>query len=123
MGAGDLTIESAGERGSETFSDIRRPSIVQKEIYVQMEENDNRKYDRLRGGAPAGWGPESPRAPAYPSDATAFGGTDVTRQAQPPAGAHLTIPEQIEKLAELHDRGMLTDEEFSRKKAELLDRM
>ena len=42
VGAGDLTIESAGERGSETFSDVRRPSVVQKEIYVQMEENENR---------------------------------------------------------------------------------
>jgi hypothetical protein len=33
------------------------------------------------------------------------------------------IPEQIKKLAELRDSGVITDEEFERKKAELLDRM
>lgn len=56
VGAGDLTIESAGERGSESFTDIRKPAIVQREIYVQMEANGNRQFDRLRGegfGTPA----------------------------------------------------------------------
>jgi len=38
IGTGDLIIESAGERGSEPFSDIRRPSFVQNEIYRLMEE-------------------------------------------------------------------------------------
>jgi hypothetical protein len=33
------------------------------------------------------------------------------------------IPTQIEKLADLHAKGILTDEEFTRKKAELLGRM
>jgi uncharacterized membrane protein YdbT with pleckstrin-like domain len=52
LGAGDLVIESAGERGRESFSDIRKPAVVQREIYVQMESNENRKFDRIR--APAG---------------------------------------------------------------------
>ncbi len=51
VGAGDLAIESAGERGSETFENIRKPAIVQREIYVQMEENENRKFDRVRAPA------------------------------------------------------------------------
>jgi uncharacterized membrane protein YdbT with pleckstrin-like domain len=38
IGAGDLTIESAGSQGSEKFTDIRRPSKVQNEIYRLMEE-------------------------------------------------------------------------------------
>jgi membrane protein YdbS with pleckstrin-like domain len=46
IGAGDLTIESAGEKGSEAFSDIRKPSHVQNEIYRLMEENQ----DRMMGG-------------------------------------------------------------------------
>ncbi|CAN5620713.1 PH domain-containing protein [soil metagenome] len=51
LGAGDLAIESAGERGRQEFSDIRKPSIVQNEIYRQMEDNENRKFDRVaRGG-------------------------------------------------------------------------
>ena len=95
VGAGDLGIESAGERGTETFEDIRKPSIVQKEIYVQMEANENRKFDR-RGG---------------PVDQTAV---------QAPQDS---IPQQIEQLADLHQRGVLSDAEYQRKKAELLERM
>jgi membrane protein YdbS with pleckstrin-like domain len=34
-----------------------------------------------------------------------------------------SIPEQIAQLAELHERGVLTDYEFTSKKAELLERM
>jgi Short C-terminal domain len=37
--------------------------------------------------------------------------------------ASTDIPEQIKKLAELRDSGALTEDEFERKKAELLDRM
>ncbi|MGB5760650.1 MAG: PH domain-containing protein [Acidimicrobiales bacterium] len=47
IGSGDLEIESAGEQGSQQFSDIRRPLNVQNEIYRQMESNENRKYDRV----------------------------------------------------------------------------
>ena len=48
IGAGDLLIESAGERGQETFSDIPHPDAVQQEIYRQMEVN----AARAMGGAP-----------------------------------------------------------------------
>lgn len=44
LGAGDLAIESGGETGKQTFSDIRRPSLVQNEIYRQMEANNSRMY-------------------------------------------------------------------------------
>ncbi|CAN5421638.1 hypothetical protein BH10ACT1_BH10ACT1_10720 [soil metagenome] len=101
LGSGDLAIESAGERGTEAFSNIRKPSIVQKEIYVQMEHNENRKFDRIN---PAQAAP----AAAAPADATTVQGD---------------IPAQIEKLAELHQRGVLSDAEYQRKKAELLERM
>jgi Short C-terminal domain len=37
--------------------------------------------------------------------------------------ASTDIPEQIKKLAELRDSGAITEDEFERKKAELLDRM
>ena len=96
IGSGDVAIESAGERGTETFEDIRKPSIVQKEIYVQMENNENRKFDRFH----AGFSAAQPQQPAAPD-----------------------IAQQIEKLAELHQRGVLSDAEYTQKKAELLDRM
>ncbi|MCU1372035.1 MAG: hypothetical protein JWO77_3229 [Ilumatobacteraceae bacterium] len=98
VGAGDLTVESASETGANHFENVRKPNVVQKEIYVQMEANEDRKFGRMRGpndGHPA------------PVDATK---------------AH-TIPEQIDQLSELHQRGVLSDAEFARKKAELLDRM
>lgn len=47
VGSGDLVIESAGERGQEAFSNVRKPSSVQNEIYTQMEANENRKFDRV----------------------------------------------------------------------------
>ncbi len=56
IGSGDLTIESAGERGSENFSNIRKPDMVQREIYVQMENNENRKFDRVNAGVRDGGG-------------------------------------------------------------------
>jgi uncharacterized membrane protein YdbT with pleckstrin-like domain len=98
VGAGDLVVESASETGSNNFKNVRKPNIVQKEIHVQMEANENRKFDRMRGPA------DAPSAPV-----------DPTKQ-------H-TIPQQIDQLSELHQRGVLSDAEFARKKAELLDRM
>lgn len=97
VGAGDLGIESAGEQGNQHLTDIRKPAIVKNEIYRQIEANENRKFDRIRSGPPA----------------------DPTQVQDAPA----SIPQQIDQLAELHQRGVLSDAEFQRKKAELLDRM
>lgn len=43
--------------------------------------------------------------------------------AQPVAAAAPAVADQIRQLAELHQAGVLTDDEYSSKKAELLDRM
>lgn len=40
-----------------------------------------------------------------------------------PAGGATSIPEQIRALADLHAAGVLTDQEFEAKKADLLNRM
>lgn len=95
IGAGDLLIESAGEQGQQRFSDIPHPEQVQQEIYRQGEANEM----RLRGGGGGGAG----------------GGAGGARAA--------TIPEQIEQLAKLRDQGVLSADEFERKKRDLLDRM
>ena len=50
VGAGDLLIESAGERGQERITNVREPEQVQLEIYKVAEENSNRM---MRGGAAA----------------------------------------------------------------------
>jgi membrane protein YdbS with pleckstrin-like domain len=54
LGSGDLVIESAGEQGRQAFSDVRKPSAVQNEIYRQMEANENRKFDRIGSGGGVG---------------------------------------------------------------------
>lgn len=95
IGAGDLGIESAGEGGRQTFTDIRKPSLVQNEIYRQVENLENRKLQRMGQAARGG----------------------------DPAPARVSIPDQIAKLDELRRSGALTDGEFEAKKRELLDRM
>jgi hypothetical protein len=53
----------------------------------------------------------------------------VARQQPAPApasaapAAHPGVPQQIAQLAELHKQGILTDDEFATKKADLLSRM
>jgi len=42
VGAGDLMIESAGERGQDTFSRIPHPDRVEQLIYAEMENNRQR---------------------------------------------------------------------------------
>ncbi|MBS1839028.1 MAG: PH domain-containing protein [Actinobacteria bacterium] len=46
--AGDLMIESAGQGGVQRFEDIRNPVMVQNLLYQTMEDNENRKFDRVR---------------------------------------------------------------------------
>jgi uncharacterized membrane protein YdbT with pleckstrin-like domain len=87
IGTGDLSIESAGAQSRETFGDIPKPSVVQNEIYRQMEAATNRHADRAAG----------------------------VRQA--------SVPEQIEKLDDLRQRGIITQAEFDAKKQQLLDRL
>jgi uncharacterized membrane protein YdbT with pleckstrin-like domain len=52
IGAGDLTIESPGEYGQESFSDIRRPEQVQKLIYEMGEANQRRMVSPSPASAP-----------------------------------------------------------------------
>ncbi|MEI2698089.1 MAG: PH domain-containing protein [Microthrixaceae bacterium] len=52
IGAGTLTVESAGENGVQMFEDVRDPIGVQQTLYQEMEENENRKFDRVRAPEP-----------------------------------------------------------------------
>jgi uncharacterized membrane protein YdbT with pleckstrin-like domain len=96
IGAGDIGIESAGEGGRQTFTDIRKPSLVQNEIYRQKEAYEGQKYQRM-------------------SEA----GSRAAQSATPSAA----IPEQIAKLDQLRRQGVISDLEFETKKRELLERM
>ncbi|MGI8684290.1 MAG: PH domain-containing protein [Acidimicrobiales bacterium] len=89
IGAGDVTIESGGERGQQVFTDIGKPFIVQNVVYVEMERAKARDADRAGGGR----------------------------------NRELSIPEQLEKLDDLRQRGIISQAEFDAKKTQLLERM
>jgi uncharacterized membrane protein YdbT with pleckstrin-like domain len=82
IGAGTLVIESAGERGSEAFDNVRRPEFIQKTL-----------YERARAGE---------------------------RQAAAPAAPAASPAEELARLADLRDRGVLSEEEFQAQKSRLL---
>ena len=42
LGAGDLLVESAGERGQTRITNVRKPEQVQLMIYKETEDNNNR---------------------------------------------------------------------------------
>lgn len=86
LGAGDLAIDSGGDRGH-LIGDVARPFRVQHEIYGAME------------------------------------GSTVTAATRAMDRRDLTIPEQIEKLDELRQRGVISQAEFDVKKTQLLDRL
>ena len=85
--AGDVLIESGGERGQSLLSDLPNPFKVQNAIYTEIERAQARTADRTAGRR------------------------------------ELSVPEQIEKLDELRQRGLISNAEFEAKKAQLLDRM
>jgi uncharacterized membrane protein YdbT with pleckstrin-like domain len=98
VGAGDLTIQSASEYGRNVFANVRHPETVQKTIYQQGERNKERMYQgrERMPPAPASLAPASP-SPAAPSTTT-----------------------ELERLAELRDRGVLTEAEFQNQKRKIL---
>jgi membrane protein YdbS with pleckstrin-like domain len=49
IGAGDVVIESAGERGQEVFADLPKPGRIQNEIYRQIDAGKQRMVDQMSG--------------------------------------------------------------------------
>jgi membrane protein YdbS with pleckstrin-like domain len=131
IGAGDLTLESAGEESDTMFKDVRNPEHVQKTIYVIREQDEQR---RIRpdlgqrdssssslaspgpgpGGPPSAQAHESPTVPlgAEPSRAGA-----AQRQDSSYGGS---VADELEKLVSLRDRGVISEAEFQAQKARLL---
>ncbi len=99
IGAGDLMIRSASNDGPTTFEDIRHPEEVQKTIYHQGELNNQRMYQGRAAPAAARAAPAPPITPGVPNVST-----------------------ELERLADLRAKGVLTDEEFEAQKAKILGR-
>ena len=93
IGAGDLVIESAGTRGQEVFSNVRHPENVQKVVYERSEGYTM----KMQGATPT---------PAAPSAA--------------PSAPAPSVTQELQRLADLKDRGAITEQEFQAQKARLL---
>ena len=87
MHAGDLMVESGGERGQSHFGHFANPQDIQNEIHRAIEAAAARDADRMAGRR------------------------------------ELSPLEQLEKLEELRQRGVISQAEFEVKKATLLDRL
>jgi uncharacterized membrane protein YdbT with pleckstrin-like domain len=98
MGLGNIKIESASEEGATVFDDIPKPSLVQNIIYGVIDQKSDSSYDRV-GAATA----------------------DAINRNMPAAAApSLSVPEQLEKLHALKEKGAISDEEYEAQKARLL---
>lgn len=97
VGSGDLSVESAGEGGQQNFDNVRKPQLIQQEIYRAMEINKTQEFSAMAKAHAAATGAAAER--------------------------ELSIPEQIEQLDQLRLRGVITEAEFQTKKSDLLDRM
>lgn len=99
--AGDIQIRSASNDSPTTFEDVRDPEEVQKAIYNQSEQNNQRMYSGSGTPGAARTSPPPPppatRAPVAPSTTT-----------------------ELERLADLRAKGVLTEEEFQVQKAKIL---
>jgi uncharacterized membrane protein YdbT with pleckstrin-like domain len=95
IGAGDLTLESAGEESDTVFEDVRHPEQVQKTIYDLRERDEQR---RMR-----------PQVEVMPAQAASA----------PPVPAP-QVADELTKLAGLRDRGVISEAEFQAQKARLL---
>ncbi len=107
LGAGDLMIESAGERGQSRITNVRKPEDVQLMIYKETEANNNRM---MKGDGPSRSQADGPEQP-------------VPTAAAPAAPPQDNVLQQIEQLAKLKDSGAITEMEFESKKQELLKRL
>jgi uncharacterized membrane protein YdbT with pleckstrin-like domain len=99
IGAGSLIIHSASEAGRQEFRAIRNPEEVQKTIYQEREKDQQRMFTPQAAPAAPPAAPPSPVAPP---------------------GAAPSVVTELERLADLRAKGVLTEEEFQAQKARIL---
>jgi uncharacterized membrane protein YdbT with pleckstrin-like domain len=102
VGAGTLLIQSASTTGTNSFEDIRHPEDVQRTIFHQGELNQQRSGHRSAPDPAAS-------APSRP-DAASLGSAPLSP----------SVTTELERLADLRARGVLTEDEFQAQKARIL---
>jgi uncharacterized membrane protein YdbT with pleckstrin-like domain len=95
---GVVTIESAGETGDSVFENIPDPAHVRAVIFEQIQADEQADSHR---------------------DAAAL--AEVMRQQTSTVGSVApSAQERLQQLKQLRDQGLVSDEEFARKRAEIL---
>jgi uncharacterized membrane protein YdbT with pleckstrin-like domain len=97
LGNGTVTIESAGETGDSVFRNIPHPDQVRQMIFARMEAYEQADSNR---------------------DAAAL--AQALRDAQTPGPAGAAPQERLRQLDELRAQGLVTDEEYAAKRADIL---
>jgi uncharacterized membrane protein YdbT with pleckstrin-like domain len=91
---GDLVVESGGERGRQVISDVPDPERVQSVIHAAMEEDEDHADPGRRASAGSGEGSDRE-----------------------------SVLDQLDRLDQLRQRGVISQAEFEAKKAQLLERL
>jgi len=94
---GIVVIESAGETGDSVFENIPKPDEVRNTIFQQMKAYDTADSDR---------------------DAAAIARAMQDGPSGAPAGP--SIEERLRELDQLRDSGVINDEEYQRKREQIL---
>jgi membrane protein YdbS with pleckstrin-like domain len=140
VGVGRLILDVQGDDDSLVIEDVSKPLVFQRVINTQIDELVDRHRTDLYSGhpRPMGMASEDRRSDDGRSDDTPPHG--VARVAAEPAPAaqavapggtsggsggatHDQIRDRLIELDDLRQRGIISEEEFSAKKAELLDRI
>ncbi|MGP0031999.1 MAG: PH domain-containing protein [Acidimicrobiales bacterium] len=145
LGTGRLILDVQGDDDSLVIEDVSKPLVFQRVVNGQIDALvDRHRTDLYTGGAggdepPRREAPHPDRSNDTPPLGVPYAGDDATRPdlrvvppgppvaAAPPAAPGGATQGQIrDRLIELDDlrqRGILSEEEFAAKKAQLLDRI
>ncbi len=130
VGAGSLTIESAGTSGQEPFRDIAKPAAVQS-LINRLIAGSAPRYDTTgAGGFPpvlpptspprtARRGGEPPPPPTSPPRTARRGGEPPPSEVPP--SSQRSSSEDLNRLRELLALGVITEAEYLTKRSELLE--
>jgi hypothetical protein len=133
IGSGRLIFDVEGDDGPISVDDVRRPKSLQRVISARLSS-----LDAYRGGGPQQpWAdPTSPGVGRLPDETPPHGvpassaapalepvGTPPPAPSTPPAPSSASVHQQLIELDDLRQRGIVTQDEFDRKKADLLSRL
>jgi membrane protein YdbS with pleckstrin-like domain len=139
LGVGRLILDVQGDEDSLVIEDVAKPLVFQRVVNTQIDELVDRHRTDLYAAhpRPAGIAPEDRRPGSDQTDETPPHGVfapsseRAATQGAAPAGTggatggatQDQIRDRLIELDDLRQRGILSEEEFATKKAELLDRI